>query len=47
MEIAIVSDTHMPRELQAYGPVVAVQGNADNDEVRARLPDGAVVEAEP
>ena len=79
MEIAIVSDTHMPRglrrlpdecvsrlrradliihagdlvelsvleQLQAYGPVVAVQGNVDNDEVRARLPDSALVEAEP
>jgi len=79
VEIAIVSDTHMPRGprrlpdecvsrlrradliihagdlvelsvlelLQAYGPVVAVHGNVDDVEVRARLPGSAVVDAEP
>jgi putative phosphoesterase len=70
LQIAVISDTHMPRgnrrlpeacvgrlreadlivhagdlmrlsvlrELQAYGPVVAVYGNADDVEVRAALP---------
>ena len=70
MQIAVISDTHMPRgnrrlpeacvgrlreadlivhagdlmrlsvlrELEAYGPVVAVYGNADDVEVRAALP---------
>ena len=77
MEIAVISDTHMPRgsrrlpaaclarlraadlivhagdlirlsvlrELEAYGPVVAVHGNVDDAEVRAALPDTASVEA--
>jgi putative phosphoesterase len=70
LQIAVISDTHMPRgnrrlpeacvgrlreadlivhagdltrlsvlrELEAYGPVVAVYGNADDVEVRAALP---------
>jgi uncharacterized protein len=78
VEIAIVSDTHMPRgdrrlpeecvarlraadlivhagdlvtmdvlrQLQAYGPVVAVHGNVDDAEVRAALPPTATVEAD-
>jgi putative phosphoesterase len=78
VEIAIISDTHMPRgaralpqdcvarlerselilhagdlvtlavleELCSYGPVVAVHGNVDDAEVRARLPAMTVVEAD-
>jgi hypothetical protein len=70
LQIAVISDTHMPRgnrrlpeacvgrlreadlivhagdlmrlsvlrELEAYGPVVAVYGNADDAQVRAALP---------
>jgi putative phosphoesterase len=77
VEIAIISDTHLPRgqrrlpaecvqrlraadliihagdlmrssvldELEALGEVVAVHGNVDDDEVRARLPATAAVEA--
>ena len=77
MQIAVISDTHMPRgsrrlpeacverlreadlivhagdvmrlsvlrELEAYGPVVAVYGNADDAEVRAALPAEASVDA--
>ena len=33
------------RELERYGPVVAVHGNADDAEVRAALPAAASVEA--
>jgi uncharacterized protein len=33
------------RELEAYGEVVAVHGNVDDDEVRAALPASATVEA--
>jgi putative phosphoesterase len=75
MQIAIISDTHMPRggrrlppdclerleaadliihagdlcamsvlgELEAIGPVVAVRGNVDDPEVRAALPETAVL----
>ena len=35
----------MLRELETYGPVVAVHGNVDDAEVRAALPASAVVEA--
>ena len=77
MEIAVISDTHLPRgsrrlpeacvarlraadlivhagdlirlsvlrELESYGPVVAVHGNVDDAEVRAALPESASVEA--
>ena len=77
MEIAVISDTHLPRgarrlpeacvarlqtadlilhagdlirlsvvrELESYGPVVAVHGNVDDAEVRAVLPASASVEA--
>ena len=77
MQIAVISDTHMPRgsrqlpeecverlrkadliihagdlmrlpvlrELESYGPVVAVHGNADDAEVRAALPAVASVDA--
>ena len=77
MEIAVISDTHLPRgrrrlpeacvarlraadlilhagdlmrlpvlrELETYGPVVAVHGNADDADVRAALPAGASVDA--
>lgn len=77
MQIAVISDTHMPRagrrlpeacvtrlraadlilhagdlmtiavlrELQAYGPVVAVHGNVDEAEVRAALPATVQIEA--
>jgi putative phosphoesterase len=77
VEIAIISDTHMPRgarrlpdecvarlraadliihagdlmalsvlrELEGLGEVVAVYGNVDDAEVRAVLPETAVVEA--
>ncbi|HEX4282438.1 MAG TPA: metallophosphoesterase family protein [Solirubrobacteraceae bacterium] len=77
MQIAVISDTHMPRgsrrlpgacvdrlrdadlilhagdlmrlsvlrELEAFGPVVAVHGNADDAEVRATLPAEASVDA--
>jgi uncharacterized protein len=77
VEIAIVSDTHMPRggrrlpdgcvgrlktadlilhagdlvelsvlrELQSYGPVVAVHGNVDSADVRAALPAVELVRA--
>jgi uncharacterized protein len=75
MQIAIISDTHMPRggrrlppgcverlakadlivhagdlltvavlrELEAIGPVVAVQGNVDDTALRAALPETALV----
>jgi putative phosphoesterase len=33
------------RELERYGPLVAVHGNADDAEVRAALPAGASVDA--
>jgi putative phosphoesterase len=33
------------RELESYGPVVAVHGNADDDEVRAALPSEASIDA--
>jgi uncharacterized protein len=78
MEIAIISDTHMPRgsrrlsqgcvdrlqaadlilhagdlstidvllELEAYAPVIAIHGNVDDPDVRARLPAQATVELE-
>ncbi len=77
MQIAIISDTHLPRgarrlpdacverlkaadliihagdlstlavlrELEGYGPVVAVHGNVDDPEVRAALPAAASIEA--
>ncbi len=77
MEIAIISDTHLPRgprrlpeacvirlraadlilhagdllslrvlrELEALGPVVAVQGNVDDAEARAALPMATTVNA--
>ena len=77
MQIAIVSDTHLPRgarrlpavcverlraadlilhagdlstlavlrELEAYGPVVAVHGNVDEAALRATLPANAEIEA--
>jgi putative phosphoesterase len=77
VEIAIVSDTHMPRggrrlpqgcvarlraadlilhagdlvelsvlrELQSYGPVIAVHGNVDSADVRAALPAVELVHA--
>jgi putative phosphoesterase len=77
VEIAVISDTHLPRgsrrlpeacverlraadlilhagdlmrlsvlrELESYGPVVAVHGNVDDAEVRAALPASAAVEA--
>ena len=77
MEIAVISDTHLPRgarrlpeacvarlqtadlilhagdlirlsvvrELESYGPVVAVHGNVDEADVRAALPASASVEA--
>jgi uncharacterized protein len=77
LQIAVISDTHMPRgsrrlpeacverlraadlilhagdlmrlsvlrELEAYGPVLAVHGNADDGEVRAALPAVASVDA--
>ncbi|HTT30524.1 MAG TPA: metallophosphoesterase family protein [Solirubrobacteraceae bacterium] len=77
MQIAVISDTHMPRgsrrlpeacleqldaadlivhagdlmrlsvlrELEAFGPVVAVYGNADDADVRAALPEMASVDA--
>ena len=77
MQIAIISDTHLPRgsrrlpeacverlrtadlilhagdlmrlpvlrELESYGPVVAVHGNVDDAEVRAALPAVASVDA--
>ena len=77
MEIAVISDTHLPRgarrlpeacvarlqtadlilhagdvirlsvvrELESYGPVVAVHGNVDDAEVRGVLPASASVEA--
>jgi putative phosphoesterase len=34
------------RELESYGPVVAVYGNADDAEVRAALPASASIDAE-
>jgi putative phosphoesterase len=78
MEIAIISDTHLPRgsrrlpdacvarleaadlilhagdlialsvlrELEAYGPVVAVHGNVDDAQVRAALPATDSVQAD-
>jgi putative phosphoesterase len=77
VEIAVISDTHLPRgsrrlpercvarlraadlilhagdlmclpvlrELEAYGPVVAVHGNVDNAEVQAALPASVSVDA--
>ena len=77
MQIAVISDTHMPRgsrrlpeacakhlrnadlilhagdltrlsvlrELELYGPVIAVYGNSDDAEVRAALPPVAWVHA--
>jgi putative phosphoesterase len=77
MQIAVISDTHLPRgtrrlpeecvarlaaadlivhagdlialsvlrELETHGPVVAVQGNVDDAEVRAALPATATLEA--
>jgi uncharacterized protein len=77
VEIAVISDTHLPRgrrrlpeacvarlraadlilhagdlmripvlrELETYGPVVAVHGNADDADVRAALSAGASVDA--
>lgn len=77
MQIAIISDTHLPRgsrrlpencvarlkraelilhagdlmrlsilrELESYGPVVAVHGNVDDLEVRQALPEVAIVQA--
>jgi len=77
LQIAVISDTHMPRgsrrlpeacleqldaadlivhagdlmrlsvlrELEAFGPVVAVYGNADDADVRAALPEMASVDA--
>ena len=76
MQIAVISDTHLPRgsrrlpeecverlrsadlilhagdlmrlpvlrQLEAYGPVVAVHGNVDDGEVRAALPAEATVQ---
>ncbi len=78
MQIAVISDTHMPRgarrlpddcverlqtadlivhagdlirlavlrELESYGPVVAVHGNVDDGEVRAALPAVASIDAD-
>jgi uncharacterized protein len=78
VQIAIISDTHLPRgarrlptacverlkaadlilhagdlstlavlrELESYGPVVAVHGNVDDAETRAALPGVASIEAE-
>jgi uncharacterized protein len=78
VQIAIISDTHLPRgqrrlpkscverlraadlilhagdllalsvlrELESYGPVVAVHGNVDDAEVRAALPPLATIEAD-
>ena len=77
MQIAIISDTHLPRgarrlpaacierlaaadlilhagdlstlavlrDLESYGPVVAVHGNVDDAEVRAAVPAVAAIEA--
>jgi uncharacterized protein len=77
VQIAVISDTHLPRvsrrlpeecierlrsadlivhagdvirlpvlrQLEAYGPVVAVHGNVDDSEVRAALPGEATVQA--
>jgi uncharacterized protein len=77
LQIAVISDTHMPRgsrrlpeacverlreadlilhagdlmrlsvlhELEAFGRIVAVHGNADDAEVRAALPAEALVDA--
>jgi putative phosphoesterase len=77
VQIAVISDTHLPRgrrrlpdvcverlraadlimhagdlmqlavlrELESYGPVVAVHGNVDDAEVRATLPETAAVDA--
>jgi hypothetical protein len=77
VQIAIISDTHLPRggrrlpagcverlaaadlilhagdlntlavlrELEGYGPVVAVHGNVDDSEVRAAVPAAAAIEA--
>jgi uncharacterized protein len=77
LQIAVISDTHMPRgsrrlpeacvrrlevadlivhagdltrmtvlrELESYGPVVAVHGNVDDAEVREALPEVASFEA--
>jgi uncharacterized protein len=77
LQIAVISDTHLPRgrrrlpeacierllatelilhagdlmalpvlrELESYGPVVAVHGNVDDPELRATLPAVAAVDA--
>jgi uncharacterized protein len=77
VQIAVISDTHLPRgrrrlpgacierlraadlivhagdlieisvlrELESYGPVVAVHGNVDDGEVRAALPETTMVKA--
>jgi putative phosphoesterase len=76
MQIALISDTHMPkgnrslpdecvarleaadliihagdltrlevlRELESYGPTIAVHGNVDSPELRAQLPETAQIE---
>ena len=78
MQIAVISDTHLPRgnrrlpeacverlraadlilhagdvmrlpalrELESYGPLVAVHGNVDDSEVRAALPAVASIDAD-
>jgi putative phosphoesterase len=78
VQIAVISDTHLPRgtrrlpelcvarlraadlilhagdlmqlwvlrELESYGPVVAVHGNVDDDQVRAALPATASAEVD-
>ncbi len=78
MQIAVISDTHLPRgnrrlpeacverlraadlilhagdvmrlpalrELESYGPLVAVHGNVDDSEVRAALPTVVSIEAD-
>ena len=78
MQIAVISDTHLPRgnrrlpeacverlraadlilhagdvmrlpalrELESYGPLVAVHGNVDDSEVRAALPAVVSIEAD-
>jgi uncharacterized protein len=77
VQIAIISDTHLPRgarrlppscverlraadlilhagdlsslavlrELEAYGPVIAVHGNVDDPQVRATLPASAAIDS--
>jgi uncharacterized protein len=78
LQIAVISDTHLPRgrrrlpegcvarlkaadvivhagdlstlavlrELERYGPLVAVHGNVDDAEVRAALPETAAMQAD-